>query len=291
MSKPEKIGERTFLLKGSPNTLFFIQEKTIFIIDPGHGSKRAKQIRSFAREYRETNVLLTHSHSDHVNIAEKVNANNIYAPIEEFSLIVDPRIRTMTTFGYPLNRGEILLFEPVKIEKILPLSQKALPSDIQMVELPGHSPAHKGFHIISDHVIYVGDSVFGEKVMERYGVLYHFDSLQAKDSLYKIVNLIDNDTIVVPSHGLVVKGNEARRLVEKNIEKIEVTIDIILNELVKPKSTSEVTRKLHDIFSLERTPSSLMLVETGVKGIISGLYLKGKIKPVIEDGILKWMIT
>ncbi|WP_062661432.1 MBL fold metallo-hydrolase [Aeropyrum camini] len=56
----------TMLLKGSPSTLLYKHGDTVFLVDPGHGKKRAKQLSKAVEKLGgEAVAIVTHFHSDH----------------------------------------------------------------------------------------------------------------------------------------------------------------------------------------------------------------------------------
>lgn len=290
----QNLTENSHLLRGSPHTILYknpgVRETTI--IDPGHGEKRVKQLLKLLQRLQAPlkTVLLTHSHSDHSNNACHLPATSVRAPHAEIPALHHVPLRTALTFGLPLEQGDVLMLHPQPALCAQPLDTP--PAGITPVPLPGHTMGHHGY-LLEDGVFYAGDSLFGDQVIYRYGVPYHLDTFRALETLEDtLAKLADEGHLIVPSHGPPSQGEEVQSLIELNAQRLRDTIDAVRRLIARePLTLSEIVAGLHKTFSVEPTPTSLLLIETGARGVIAGLYTRGEAEPTVAGGLLKWRLT
>ncbi|MCE4607179.1 MAG: MBL fold metallo-hydrolase [Desulfurococcales archaeon] len=214
----------TYLLRGSPITIVYKEGDAAYIIDPGHGSKRVKQLRQALSDLSVSKsvVLITHYHSDHLGITGKLEPDEVIAPDQDALFVKDPELRILVTFGYPIPPGHPSLpFDAPGVEVTRRLKPGLPVGPLETVHLPGHTPGQVGV-ITPDNVLYLADSAFGPRVLENYYIPYHLDYPRALRILYKIRDEIarDADTIVF-GHGPLVGKLEALAIIDENIRHHE----------------------------------------------------------------------
>ncbi|AFZ70357.1 Zn-dependent hydrolase, glyoxylase [Caldisphaera lagunensis DSM 15908] len=292
----ENIKGNTFLYKGSPATLFYKdEENNVYIIDPGQGSKRPKELKSMLNKLnpKKSIAFITHYHSDHIAVlGEGFSVNEIVVSEIDAPAVRDPSLRALLTFGYMLNHEDNIL--PFKAKAINPT--KLIGKDqntygpLQLIPLPGHTQGQLGV-ITPDGVLYAADSLFGDKVLTKYGIPYHQYPCKSVESLNLILNMLSKVDIIVPSHGPIVNSSEASQLIESNIKKITEIEEEIKKLLVEPMCLSSITQKLTSIYkSEEPSIGAYLLAENTIRGYISCLRQQGLIE-AINDNNIKWKIT
>ncbi|MCE4602112.1 MAG: MBL fold metallo-hydrolase [Desulfurococcales archaeon] len=269
-----EIGD-SLLLKGSPSTLFYRGDDTVYIVDPGHGKKRVKQIRKEIKGLDASRLIsiITHYHSDHhsaISQGLRELLDKVMAPRLDAPAIRDPLIRVSLTFGMPLPSGDPLLpFHAPPIDVDEGLDPGTLLGSLEIVDLAGHTPGQVGI-LTPGGVLYAADSIFGPRVLDTYGVPYHFNPCRALKTLEWLRDSLgDRFEILVPSHGPLVRGGEAEALVESNLERVRGAGEALLDILSEPRSVGEAAYLLASRYSVSPSPERLMLIETAVKGYIS----------------------
>ena len=278
----------TYLLRGSPSTLLYIDEQQLYMIDPGHGGKRAKQLRKIARKANKpVTIILTHYHSDHVEILSR----NLDFQYKAISSILDrPGIeyteyRIGMTFGVPLESWkEALMFKapPVKVDETIKCGENRGP--LQTVHLPGHTPGQIGI-LTPDKVFYAADAVFGEKVLENYLVPYHRNPCQALETLEKLRDL--DYEILVPGHGPVVERSQALDLINTNIEALKRFLDTLVEKAGEGRSFQDIVEVILD-GKTARSAGEYILVEQSIRGGLICLAGKGLITLDTSSSIPLW---
>jgi glyoxylase-like metal-dependent hydrolase (beta-lactamase superfamily II) len=294
--KLEMLADRTFLLRGSPATLFYVDEDAVYIVDPGHGRKRAKQLSRASAELSQGRlrvvVVVTHFHSDHLGVlAEGFESNSVIASSIDAIGVTDPGVRLLLTFGYPLSPDDSMLpftAPPVEVTSTVRPGERVGP--LSTVHLPGHTPGQLGV-VTPSGILYAADSLFGEVVLQRYTVPYHAEACAALETLYKLRDLATSYEHVVPSHGPPVRGSDAERLVELNIKRVEEALEDLLDAAETPLSLSEAARHLASRYGSPEDPGMMALVEAATRGLLACLRRRGLVEPVVDRGTLKWRAT
>ncbi|WP_456394280.1 MBL fold metallo-hydrolase [Thermococcus sp.] len=285
-----KIGEGLYLYPGSPSTMVKIHDEKAVLVDPGQGSGRHKDLK---REMRKLGLeiraqLTTHGHADHVRVAPKIEAP-LFAHRFEFSIVESPLNREILTFGSKAPRGFLVSqFEgEVRVHGIFEWGDVLF--GLKAIKLSGHSPGMTGFLDEENAVLYAGDSFFGERVLQSVGIPYLVEPELFKDSIKQLQNYADEGLLLIPSHGKAVRGDEAGKLLEFNLHRLEEAETMILELLKSPMSIDELAYRLSEYFDVSPTPQILALNLVPLRAFIAKLYNEEKIEAVMDRG-LKWKL-
>ena len=290
----KKLGERTLYIRGSPATLIYISDNCVYVVDPGVGSKRAKKLRSIIRSLNKDRImcLLTHYHSDHIAIAEKIGCSEIWASHQDSLFIKDPVLRNYMTYGYPFIASKYFLYNAPSVKVTHVLNAPCKIGELEILHLPGHTLGQIGV-LTDDSVAYLADSFFGRKVLEYAGIPYHFNPLLALNTLEYVKEEIvrDIETLVI-SHGPILNREEGKSLIEENKHRIMKIVNIVLDELSKsPTSIAKITLKVLRALNANISHTSLMLGMVFMKSLLASLEEQGKTEPIISNEGLLWKRT
>ncbi|MCE4611684.1 MAG: MBL fold metallo-hydrolase [Desulfurococcales archaeon] len=285
------------IVKGSPATLIEACSDKVYVVDPGHGRKRARQLAKTikSRGPRETVFLVTHYHSDHhialsqgLLEAEGLVGAVVAAPRLDSPALRDPLLRVTLTFGYPLPPSSSLtLFDPLPVRVDVELEPPARLGPLEVLPLPGHTPGQVGV-VAGDGTLYAADSLFGLKVLERYGAPYHFDPCQALETLEGLLDSLGRYERLQPSHGPLVAGGDAFRLVEANIEAVKGLLEGLKGVLREPASLEEASMRLAPALRVPPEPPVLLLFQATLRGALSCLHARGEVE-VLQGGYrVRW---
>jgi glyoxylase-like metal-dependent hydrolase (beta-lactamase superfamily II) len=287
------------IVRGSPATLVVECDRQAYVVDPGHGRKRAKQLaRLLSASTREVYFLITHYHSDHLSalgegLLDRLESTGIRVSVASSKIdapaLRDPVLRILVTFGYPLDPNDpILPFRAPAVRVDLEVEGDGRLGPLELIELPGHTPGQLGA-LAPDGTLYAADSLFGPRVLERYGIPYHLDSCTALKSLERLEDMISRVERIQPSHGPLLSPEEAADVIEANKTSIERAIEAV-REAIKagPLEVGEITGHVVEKLGAMRDPGFLMLIETTVRGILSCLRRRGEAEPIVEKGRILW---
>ncbi|NJE12250.1 MBL fold metallo-hydrolase [Thermococcus sp. LS2] len=285
-----KLGEDLYLYPGSPSTMIKLYDGKAVLVDVGHGSGRHKdllrEVRKLGSEAKA--LLATHGHADHISVAVRIN-KPLFMHRFEFSIAESPLNRELLTFGSKAPKGFLVFQFPheVKVHAVFEWNDELF--GLNTIKLNGHSPGMTGFMDEENAVIYAGDSFLGERIIQAVGVPYLVDVELFKASIMQLYNYVIEGFLLVPSHGKPVKGEEAEKLLEFNLQRVEEAEKKILELLEKPMSISELSYHLAKEFKAKVTPQTLALNQVSIRAFIAELYNKEMIEAVVKND-LKWKV-
>jgi len=275
------------LVRGSPSSLLVETGEGLIIVDPGHGGGKVKSLKK-ALAGREALAVVTHYHSDHFEVLSrgKLPVARVAAPRLDAPGVEHPEYRLGMTFGYPLDPGDpFLVFPapPVRVDMVFEPGSRIW--GLETVPLPGHTPGQAGI-VTPGGVLYAGDALFGDKVLERYALPYHRDTCRALETLEALDPY--RYEAIVPGHGPVVSGDAARGLVDKNIASLKLALDRVVEALSEPASLEALARRLLGDAPPAGSVGLYMLLEQSLRGMLLCLARRGLVEAVLEGGFVVW---
>ena len=283
-----KIADNVYYAKGSPASLIVVEGEKAYVVDPGMPKDRGKLLRKAVLKLGVSEIvaLLTHLHGDHLLAVEYLQPNEIFIPPGE-AFAVKPNVREGVALCYPFHVKceKLTLFEPAVLFSYKFLESNAGP--FHVVDLPGHSPYQKGF--LLGNVLYVGDAVFGDKLIARVGVPYFFDHRQGLESMNELLEYAEKGFKLVLSHGPVVQDKQAVSLVEQNISTIQRIRQLVLEELEKrERCVSEIALRILKRLGAACDATSVVLAERTVRSILAEAFEEGIAEPSVSGDKLVW---
>lgn len=286
----QRIRERSYLVKGSPNTLLYESCDKVYTIDPGSELERGKLITNEVTQNlksKKIEVLLTHAHSDHVAALATLNKNiTPYISEQEISSLIDIKTRKALTYSSSVPSNILYRFVDYAPERFNSFKLGSKIDEIETIDLRGHSLGHAGF-LTSDGVLYTGDSFFGDKLIAAVGVPYYLNYEDAVSSLKKLKEVISKDFVVVMAHGPVMKYKEALNVLEMNIKLMDEIKEKVLS--FSGLTAEEITYKLLKATNVNITESSLVLSSVTIKSILGYLMKEGFLQTKVSERGIIWL--
>ena len=260
------------LLRGSPNTLIAGR----YVVDPGQPAERAAEI--VAEVGNTPVVLLTHFHADHLTATPE--GAEVYAPWGEELFVSSVKARLFFTHGV-YTENAVYKGNDLKVAGLVEPGDRVGPFEV--VPLPGHTFGHVGLY--AEGVLYAGDALFGEKVLEKYGVPYLMDVDAFLASLERIKSL--EPEMLVMGHGPVAASR--RRIVEMietNRAAVERAVKLVVDAL--PGDLTAVSVRVIKASAAEHGWENVLLTMTTVRAVLSKLSREGRVY-IDENGM--WRIN
>jgi glyoxylase-like metal-dependent hydrolase (beta-lactamase superfamily II) len=291
-----QLGPNTYLLPGSPATLLKLVPETnrVTVVDPGTGSNRASEIAEAVAklEGKPGPILLTHGHSDHLAAAAQLDWHPVYAPKYCLAFVESFWARRLLAYGGLVAKH----YSPhgvVEVKVDYWVTDGNPVPGFRAVALPGHTPGHTGYVSEEEGIIYVGDAVFGEKVLEAYGIPFAYDLKAFAETIEnKLMRFVDEGYRIVPSHGPVVEGGRARAMLEQNLRRIYEARDLILNMISeKPMTLDKLVQEISTALARsQQSVRNLFLNRLPVMSLLAWLEEEGKIQPVTSSEGVVWRL-
>ncbi|MCX8188158.1 MAG: MBL fold metallo-hydrolase [Nitrososphaeria archaeon] len=233
-------------------------------------------------------IFLTHAHADHYGGASFIKRRTCaitISPNIEACFIENPIIEA-TSFSQaavPPNflLNKLILGESCKVDVILENGVQLLQDfGAFPVPLPGHSINHYG--ILVDDVFFLGDALFSKETVEKYGVPFLNNPIDALSSIEKIKRFDTNHFVLY--HAGAFNKNGISNLLEFNIKVVNDIFDYVL-KYCEGLTISEVFYNVLKSLSIKvNNLIEYYLVCSTLRSFINCLVNLGKLKISLCDG-------
>jgi glyoxylase-like metal-dependent hydrolase (beta-lactamase superfamily II) len=288
------LGERTWVLTGSPNTLLIDIDDGVLVIDPGIGDGRAEEISGALERMNKKlkAVLLTHGHTDHLAAAPEIVSKEVKVLAHRLcvGLVESLELRFNLVYGGVVSRG-LASMPPVRLRvtEVLEWGAEPFPG-IKTIDLHGHTPGHTGVVIEEDRVVAAADAVLGERVLKRFGIPFSADLKAWTQSLEVLKEYAEEGYKIVPGHGPIAEGKRAVAMIEENVE-VATRVYEYVYKVLKEKGPLSLERlavlATRELSQAELTPRQVLLNRTTLVSVVKWLEEDGRVEPeVSEEGVV-----
>lgn len=225
-----KVGKNTYYID-SPNRvgIYLYGNSEACLIDSGNDESAGKKAVARVGELGASikSVFITHSHADHIGgcaVIQKRTGCKIYAPGElEFSFVGCTRMQSVYMGGcFPFAEYRDNKFYKAQPFEASPVTSDVLPEGLECENFCGHSPNMCAYRT-DDGVWFLGDIVWGENIIEKYGMTYQFDIASHLEALEKVCGL--EGSLFVASHAE--PTDNIKPLAIKNRDKVLEVVDFL----------------------------------------------------------------
>ncbi len=291
----KQVKDGVYYFTGPINMGIIETDRGIVIIDTGLDNSYGRKLLKISVELKKEiiGIINTHSHADHFGgnnfLKKRTDAWTMASKIEK-ALIENPIFEPMYLFGgvpFPEMRTKFLEGKPSLVDMSVEdeKAKKILEDlNIEIIELPGHSPAQIG--VIYQDVIFIGDTVMPKRVIEKYKLGYLYDAKREKETLLNLQKLKYN--YFIPGHGELFLSEELKTIVDINLKNILSVEEVILRILKIPYSTEEAFSQLVKLLDLDPDLTQILLLFSTFKGFLTGLKSEGLIEYYLENGKIIW---
>ncbi len=286
-----QLSDTTWLLPGPTNIGFVLVDGEVYLIDSGNDKESGRRIRKILDErgWKLKAIVNTHSNADHIggnDYLQRLTGCEVWAAAVESPFIEHPKLEASFLWGgFPIRELNSKFFEA----KASTVSHKVghetemIEDVLHVVHLPGHFFGMIGL-LTKDGVFFLGDSMFGEKVLEKYRLPFVYDVRSYKETIRAVSNIEAEHYIV--SHGE--PRNEIGNLAEVNlslIEDVEARLEEILEE---ERTTEETLTELCDFYGIVLDHGQYALVGSTLRSFLSYLYHESRIVWEFRENRLYW---
>ena len=284
-----QVSENTFYINcPSKIGLYRTSAEAVWLIDSGNDKDAGRKIQKILEQqgWKLSGIINTHSNADHIGgntlLQDRLHCP-IYSTSMECAVIENPILEPSFLYGgYPFQklRNKFLMATPSKAEAI---STAKLPEGMEVFPLGGHFWQMIGVKT-PDNVYFLADSVFSQEILEKYHISFNYDVA----AFFKTLDFLETltGTLYIPAHGEPTA--DIHPLVEKNRQKADEIIAVLLDLCVEPQFFEELLHAVFERFALTMDYGQYVLVGSTIRSYLSYLYDAGKMDAYVENNYLFW---
>lgn len=258
-------------------------------LDDGAARRLLKSLE--AAGLRLTAIVNTHSHADHCGgnaFLKRRTGVPIYAPPTEAAFIQQPVLEPSYFFGAAPFRdvaGRWLMAPPSPVDHLLGERARIAGVEFECVPLPGHSIGQIG--VATPEVLWCADALMSEEILEKYKLMYVYDPETHRRTLEEMRRA--PRALTAGAH--FPPRTDPMPLIEANLRNLDDTEAAILEALDGPVTTEEVVARVCRGLGLTLTAELYLLNASAVKGHLSALHRRGRVRFCVEDYRPVWRRT
>lgn len=290
-----KIAGNTFYIPGSTNTgVFTFKDKYTLLVDSGAGNSEARKIGEVlaSNTLNIKFIFSTHEHPDHwganTYLQEHYPGSVYYASSDAALYIQNDFLFPASIYGgEPLSGLARHYVKSKKTRVDFPLSpglHRINDEKFTIISLKGHAPGQMGL-ITRDQVCFLGDALFSEEILKKYGFPYLRNIQDQLDTMAAIESL-ECDYYVLGHAEKIYPADEIESLIHLNRNVLEECLQLCLDLMTQPKSREELLEEI--IILQELTPDlhEYYLLLSTLGGIATYLHQQDQIDFQVENGRL-----
>ena len=240
--------------------------------DKDAGKKVLKHIK--ANGWTLTAICNTHSHADHIGgnrYLQDQTGCAVFAPGMECAFTSHPILEPALLYGGNPPKDLRHKFLMAQESRAGLLTQESLPGGVELLPLPGHSPAMVGFQ--AEGVVYLADCLSSRETLEKYGLGYLWDVEAALNTLEQVKSM--QAACFVPAHAPVTE--EIAPLAQYNIDAILSAGERILSFCETPTEFETLLQRLFDAYGLTMNAQQYALMGSTLRSYLTWLQNRGQV--------------
>ena len=290
------VTDNVAFIPGVVNIGILRNEERCAIIDTGLDKDSGRNIRKVleVEGLKLEAIINTHSHADHFggnDYLTRTLTAKVYTPSIESGIIQNPILEPIYLFhgATPIRnlKTKFVLAKPSPVDHIIePGKLEIIGLDVEIISLPGHSFNQVG--VLVDDVLFCADTVFSERVIDKYRIPVVQDVASHLETLDKLKGM--KCSRFIPAHTKPME--DIRGLVEKNVTTTLGIIDDIKALIDEPKTTERVMSELCNSYGLDLTiVQQYYLIHMTTMAYLGYIYDEKQIDIEIEGNLLRWKLS
>lgn len=288
----EELRAGVWAFRGGVNLGAIVKDNFVIFLDAGLDDGPARKLWRWAedRNLRPFAAILTHAHADHFGGAHLWASRGLplFSSPLEGAMMEQPLLEPLFLFSgaapLPELRSKFTLAKPCRLNGDLnPGAVEFGPIELEVVALPGHSPAQIG--VRAGDVLFCADALFPPEILEKHPIPFCHDFPQALISL----QVVEEAELVVPGHGPILRGEAVRTACHAFRHQLTRIREISLREIKTPQTAEEIlVRMAEELGTTFGNATQFLLARTTVFAALSSLVQEGLAEAIVEGNRLVW---
>lgn len=285
----------SFYARGGTNTgIYIFNDNSALIIDPGLPGVRPKNIMKCLEDkgIEVKWIINTHEHNDHYGAGYQFKEK--YKDIINMSskdskpYIDNPSLFSSYIMGGNTNEifEKILVnnnMKEVNIDKVIEIGKVKINNEyIEVLELKGHTIGSIGI-LTKDKVLYLGDTLIGADLLNKFELLFLFDIEAYLISLNKIKSL-DFDYSVLGHCKNPLDKNTTLKLITNHEECVEKYLMQIRSIVKQPSTLEFILKTILNNNELSYNYKEYHFFKSTIVGMMSYLIKLGEVDCYLKAG-------
>lgn len=284
-----QVGEHTYYVDGPTQVgIVEVGQGEVCLIDTGNDKTAGKRLLRIlnAHGWHLSGVFVTHAHADHIGgvryLQNQTGCPAYARGVERAFAQVTELEGALLYGGYAPHqlRHKFLRAQEAEVSE---LGCEVLPPNMEMLELPGHSPHMVGFRT-ADNVVFLADCLASERTIATYRIAFLYDVATYLKTLEE-VRLMKAD-LFVPAHAPATTSIAS--LVEANVQSVYGVADDLEALCARPLTSEELLRAVFERYQLPMSFEQHALVGFTMRSYLAWLQDQGRVSARIEDNRWLW---
>ncbi|TDT50397.1 MBL fold metallo-hydrolase [Fonticella tunisiensis] len=285
-----KIKGNAYFFNAPTNSgVYVFKNKNCLIIDTGLNNGQARKLEEalLRSGFHPKYIINTHSHLDHCGgnsyFQENYSGCIVYTSELERVYLENPHIYPTTLFSSSPPKELYRKQRPLRVDFTLEKgSIKINDEKFEIIPLKGHTIDQIGI-ITPEKVCFLGDSIFSQETINKYGLPYLNDVGETIDTLIYLREV--ECEFFVPGHSdQFLSRKELLELIDLNLNNIDKYIMQIKELLDQPLTREELLENLIVLNDFAVNYTQYHLYHSSLSAFLAYLFNSDKITYSIENG-------
>ena len=287
--KLKKIYGGSWYVPGPVNVGIVDTAEGCWLIDSGNDKDAGRKVNKTLRDTDRTlsGIVCTHSNADHIGgnqFLQQRTSCRILASRGEGPFINAPELEPAFLWGgRPFKQIKSKFFQAQESEVSGYLEPGSRHIFGKVIFLPGHFVDQIGV-LTPDGVFYLGDSLFGEEVLAKYGIPFIYDIESFRESI-ALIRATGADWYL-PSHGELTPDIDS--VARANLAVADNLESSVLEHLAESIQLDDLLKGVCDRFGVVLNAGQYILIAATLRSLLSSLSDRGLAEYSFSQNRMHW---